>query len=711
MGAKVSFDTATRIISVTSAPVPVGNDMVVDLDIQADVYSDGKEDWLVTPALRKLKFPLRSVGGDSLPGAKVLGSTFFLDSGWKIRPYEANHRFRVNGNFYSEDGSSPFTDTLGSYRVFLEQTVSSLVDSTVAQLDDLEHITFNNGVWMKVGSGNTGTTAPQGEPQPGSQRVPLDNLADALVVAVNRGFDQLYVEGVWIFDTGDALSNYRLKGINTAKTSVTINPGAVAAGISCSDMHLHGTLDGSTVASNCYIHDLVYIEGTLDMCILEGTIVLAGNEAYMLHCYSGLTTPRIDLANGTTNLNLKNHTGKVVLFSSQTMIAAPTISISVDPGEVIIESSVTLGNIIIDGVGKVTNSAPTTTSVFMDDLVAGQKFKSLHYSVESLRPNHTGFGKVIYWDPYGGSDLNFGATELTATKTFARAHDLATDWGHDIIVCHPGNPTGITIATENISITKNYLFVRGPGKDFKIYPTAVLPSGYLCDITGLGVEVSSIELDGLNAPIGSQGILVSGDFFLLKDVYVEKCDGDGIVVTSKDTRLENVESHHHAGAGVVASGNCTLLQVHKPQIHNNSGDGFRLEGTAHETQIHHGTIHANAGYGVNISVPGVLHTLIKRNTTFSDNTLGKLRDLGTYTGDETTDTNIEIADAVANRVYEGTLTHEEMMRIILASTAGKTEGAGTSTMLFKGADGTTTRITATMDGNNNRTITIVNGAP
>ena len=109
---KVSFDTVNRIINIIEVPVLENGDFVVDIDVQEDLYSDGKNQWIASETLRKLDFPIRTTGGDPLPGSKQLGDTYFLASDWKIAPYEASHRLRVNGNFYSEDGTSPFNTTI-----------------------------------------------------------------------------------------------------------------------------------------------------------------------------------------------------------------------------------------------------------------------------------------------------------------------------------------------------------------------------------------------------------------------------------------------------------------------------------------------------------------------------------------------------------------------------------------------------------------------
>ena len=59
MAAHLDYDTDKRIIYGTTAPV----DGEVLLDVQIDLYSDMKEDWLSNSVLNKLKFPLRPVGG------------------------------------------------------------------------------------------------------------------------------------------------------------------------------------------------------------------------------------------------------------------------------------------------------------------------------------------------------------------------------------------------------------------------------------------------------------------------------------------------------------------------------------------------------------------------------------------------------------------------------------------------------------------------
>ena len=153
MGVKVTFHPDTRIIQVDVAPV----DGIIDLDFGIDIYSDGKEDWITTPSLTYMTFPIRTVGGDPRPGG-FLDATYFLDPTWKIRPYEGNHWFRLVGNLFAEDGSNPYVATIGTYNVQTTNTVSSIVtqvEGSGAAGDEMERDNTVYTVLTKNANGQT----------------------------------------------------------------------------------------------------------------------------------------------------------------------------------------------------------------------------------------------------------------------------------------------------------------------------------------------------------------------------------------------------------------------------------------------------------------------------------------------------------------------------------------------------------------------------
>ena len=125
MGARASYDPVTKIISLTETPL-TGESTV---DVQIDLYSDAKEDWLAEEDLSRFTFPWTSIGGQSIGGGKLAGQLFFLrnDLGWRIRPFAADHQPLLEGNLFATDTDQDlFTPTTGEHSVLMLNTRSNL---------------------------------------------------------------------------------------------------------------------------------------------------------------------------------------------------------------------------------------------------------------------------------------------------------------------------------------------------------------------------------------------------------------------------------------------------------------------------------------------------------------------------------------------------------------------------------------------------------
>jgi len=71
--------------------------------------------------------------------------------------------------------------------------------------------------------------------------------------------------------------------------------------------------------------------------------------------------------------------------------------------------------------------------------------------------------------------------------------------------------------------------------------------------------------------------------------------------------------------------------------------------------------------------------------------------------------DISVADIIAG-IADGSLDLQEMLRVIVAATAGKSSGFGTANVAFRDYADTKDRITATVDSNGNRTAITLDGA-
>ncbi len=75
-----------------------------------------------------------------------------------------------------------------------------------------------------------------------------------------------------------------------------------------------------------------------------------------------------------------------------------------------------------------------------------------------------------------------------------------------------------------------------------------------------------------------------------------------------------------------------------------------------------------------------------------------------------TDAITEITDGVRDKVMEGSLTLQHVLRIILAVIAEKSAGGGTASITFRDNADAKNRVTATVDANGNRTAVTLDGS-
>jgi hypothetical protein len=150
---KVSFDGINRIIYVSEG--------VTELDVKADVYSAWKE-WILgnqeNPNGSVWPEAISAIGGEPLSDVLNVGSTFFLENGWRIQPYPSKTPYilSVAGNIYTrEAGGNPFLFAEGvSVNLLRSNLVDQLVATSTITLEDYENIA--RYVWSRSTLTNTG---------------------------------------------------------------------------------------------------------------------------------------------------------------------------------------------------------------------------------------------------------------------------------------------------------------------------------------------------------------------------------------------------------------------------------------------------------------------------------------------------------------------------------------------------------------------------
>jgi hypothetical protein len=222
---------------------------------------------------------------------------------------------------------------------------------------EIQQDIFSGAVHVDQTNGTSGTVYPAGTPLQ-----PVDNFTDAMTIAGIRGFSTLRIIGDATLDTGDDITGMAVIGQNPARTTLTMNAGAVIDNVDISECSVTGELDGNAIIRVCSIQNLTYFRGFLYQCEIKGTITLAGSaQADILSCYSGVTgtpPPTINFGGSGQALGLRAYSGGV-RFTNKTGTDAANIDLI--SGEVRIDlTTVTNGSIIVRGTGKVVDDADTT---------------------------------------------------------------------------------------------------------------------------------------------------------------------------------------------------------------------------------------------------------------------------------------------------------------------------------------------------------------
>jgi len=152
---KVVFDARDRLMYV--------NNGVTTLDVKIDIYSAWKE-WNLSspeyPLPMSNQIAISAIGGEQITETVFVGSTFFLENGWRIKPWASSKGYvlTIVGNLFTrEAGENPVVPE-SNVTINLER--SSLATASLVGIDEaLDKIqeqvdTIANKVWLVNASGN-----------------------------------------------------------------------------------------------------------------------------------------------------------------------------------------------------------------------------------------------------------------------------------------------------------------------------------------------------------------------------------------------------------------------------------------------------------------------------------------------------------------------------------------------------------------------------
>lgn len=302
-----------------------------------------------------------------------------------------------------------------------------------------------------------------------------------------------------------------------------------------------------------------------------------------------------------------------------------------------------VGSVTAEVTADVTKWAGSATSAGVggDGLPASIALADRNaYLIESLEGGHTYQGNHYYVDPVNGDTHANGnrGGRTDPYKTIQDCHDNAvTDSNHDVIFLVAGHASTATTHTiaGTTTLSKRYLSIRGPGRDFIITRTG---SGDTLAVTADGVALSGFQL-GTAATGSGHGIKITdADFIKVEHVWVLDTQGDGVHILRGSNCIVSLctfsgtgvggtgQGVHIVGTAGVSTNNRIILNV----FSETAGDSILIEqGTTNDTIIANNLIHDSAAWGINIGASST--DAIVHGNTFGNNSSGNITDAGTTT--------------------------------------------------------------------------------
>lgn len=275
-----------------------------------------------------------------------------------------------------------------------------------------------------------------------------------------------------------------------------------------------------------------------------------------------------------------------------------------------------------DGTGLTGDTYP------IDQLM----YYELKALIESQRQRHTVQGNIYFVSPNNGdthANGNRGGWSDPYNSIQDALDNAVTDSNHDLVYLVADSGAGTTTITEDVTVSKAYTQIRGPGRDMIVQAAT---NTHTFSITANGVSLEGFRIQTTGTGSG-RGINASGaDFVGVKRVWLENTQGDGIRLTNCSNAV--IEDNNLQGAGQSGSGNGIVVVAGAGQnssycnIINNFVDdtpnsGVKIDttgsGTVTSTRIIKNKVF-NAAIGVEIVDANTTSSVISDNR-FAGNTV------------------------------------------------------------------------------------------
>lgn len=218
---------------------------------------------------------------------------------------------------------------------------------------EIQLAAFDNRVTIDVTSPYSGTLYPAG-----TLANPVNNLADALVIAVGRGFNKLHIKSSMTIAGGENIDNYVLTSDDWA-VEVTLAAGSSCVNTEFQKLSIYGEVSGVwNVFIDCWLYTVTNFQGWM----IRGSFVditlspyVTGEQSFfddIVPMYPAVDS--ILRMNTNANVAATKMNGYFLLYD---VTAGSTITWGMESGILRLDASCTGGDIVVSGAGVLDDSS------------------------------------------------------------------------------------------------------------------------------------------------------------------------------------------------------------------------------------------------------------------------------------------------------------------------------------------------------------------
>lgn len=231
--------------------------------------------------------------------------------------------------------------------------------------EEVENQSFVLGrVFIDPDRGLPGSQFPQGTPHR-----PIDNFADAKLVADQRNYYKYQLEGSLVLTESDDIDDTDWFGNDLVQSSIQL-AGTPTEDCVFNDMEISGAFNGRVVLNNCRTSNVTQFSGVMRRCEFSDTVQIDANNTARItltDCQSsvpGTSTPVLDWNNAACDGEIRKYAGGIRLLN----FTQPGQSFSFDivSGHVVIDESCTEGTIVVRGSAKITDNTLANSNIVVD---------------------------------------------------------------------------------------------------------------------------------------------------------------------------------------------------------------------------------------------------------------------------------------------------------------------------------------------------------